>query len=79
MQGVHSNADRNGKRDEIWVRRVSDWWKRGKQMTVHRSFYRSRAVKVLLAMYLLSYLVFLPLADELVEKVREARRLKSGR
>jgi hypothetical protein len=48
-------------------------------MTVHRSFYRSRAVKVLLAMYLLSYLVFLPLADELVEKVREARRLKSGR
>jgi hypothetical protein len=45
-------------------------------MTAHRSFYRSRAFKVLLAMYLLSYLLFVPLADELAEKVREARRLR---
>jgi len=47
-------------------------------MTAHRSFYRSRAFKVLLAMYLLSYLLFVPLADELAEKVREAHLLRFG-
>lgn len=61
--------------------KVESGW-RGKREdtdTAHRSFYRSHAFKVLLAMYLLSYLLFLPLADELAEKVRGARRSRPER
>jgi len=44
----------------------------------HSSFYRSRGFRVLLAMYFLSYLLFVPLAYDLAERVEKKKHKRGG-